>query len=288
MGMTINTNLSALDAYRNLSNTQTALASSLQKLSSGLRINSAADDAAGLSISEGLQSQVSGTAVATANAQDGVNVIQTADGALGQVDTILQRMRDLAVQGANDSNSSASRQAIQDEANSLGQEIYRISQNTNFNGINLMQGTGTAPTSLTFQVGTGSTADNEIVVNTGNLSATGDVGSLQSASATSNPTGFDVSSNTAATNTIATIDTAIAAVSTDRSSLGASQNRLTSAINLLSVSGENLTAAESTITDTDMASEMVNYTRDSILAQAGVSMLAQANQMNQGVLKLFG
>ena len=287
MGMTINTNLSALDAYRNLSNTQTALASSLQKLSSGLKINSAADDAAGLSISEGLQSQVSGTAVATANAQDGVNVIQTADGALGQVDTILQRMRDLAVQGANDSNSAASRTSIQDEANSLGQEIYRISQNTNFNGINLMQGSGTAPTSLTFQVGTGSSADNEIVVNTGNLSATGDVGSLQSTSATTNPTGFDVSSNTAATTTIATIDTAIAAVSADRSSLGASQNRLTSAINLLSVSGENLTAAESTITDTDMASEMVNYTRDSILSQAGVSMLAQANQMNQGVLKLF-
>lgn len=287
MGMTINTNLSALDAYRNLSNTQNALASSLQKLSSGLRINSAADDAAGLSISEGLQSQVSGTAVATANAQDGVNVIQTADGALGQVDTILQRMRDLAVQGANDSNSAASRTAIQDEANSLGQEIYRISQNTNFNGINLMQGNATDPTSLTFQVGTGSSADNEITVNTGNLSATGDVGSLQSTSATTNPTGFDVSTNAAATTTIATIDTAIAAVSADRSSLGASQNRLTSAINLLSVSGENLTAAESTITDTDMASEMVNYTRDSILSQAGVSMLAQANQMNQGVLKLF-
>ena len=182
MGMTIATNNAALNAYRNLNNTQNKLNSSLQKLSSGFRINNAADDAAGLSISEGLQSQISGIAQAGRNAQDGISVIQTADGALSEVTSILHRMRDLAVQGANDSNSTSSRAAIKTEADDLGKELDRIATNTNFNGINLLQGG-----SLNFQVGAGSTADNTIAVNLTDLSTA--AGTLSGATGA---TGFDV------------------------------------------------------------------------------------------------
>jgi flagellin len=277
MGMQVNTNISALNSYRNLSNTQNDLAKSLEKLSSGLRINHAADDAAGLAISEGLKSQVNGLTVASRNAQDGISVIQTAEGSLSEVHTILQRVRDLAVQSGNDSNNATSRAAIATEVTALGAELTRIGKSANFNGTPLA---ATGVTSLTFQVGAGSVAANDqIAVNLTDVEAIGTTVTGLAA------TGFSTAAN--ALTTIATLDTNIDAVSTARADLGAQQNRFESVIRNLAVSTENLTAAKSRITDTDMASEMVKYTRSNVLAQAGTAMLAQANQSSQGVLKLL-
>ncbi|GAA2448867.1 flagellin [Agromyces soli] len=281
MGMQINTNVAAFNAHRNLTNTQNDLSKSLEKLSSGLRINRAADDAAGLAISEGLRSQISGTKVAARNAQDGISVIQTAEGALTEVHNILHRMRDLAVQGASDSNNAESRAAIQKEADALSLELYRVSEGVNFNGIDLLKGG-----SLNFQVGAGDTANDTIAINLANVGTS--VGTLASADGTAVGAGFVVTSNATANTTLTAIDTAITAISTARADLGAQQNRFESTIRTLNVSAENLSAAESRIRDTDMAAEMVSYTRASILSQAGTAMLAQANQANQGVLKLLG
>ncbi|AVL96375.1 flagellin [Microbacterium paraoxydans] len=275
MGMQINTNVGALNAYRNLSNTQNDLSKSLEKLSSGLRINRAADDAAGLAISEGLRSQVNGLNVAARNAQDGISVIQTAEGALTEVHSILQRVRDLTAQGANDSNNAKSREAIQKEINTLGDELTRVADSTNFNGIKLLSG----GTTLTFQVGAGSVAaDDQISV------ALTDFDTLGADIKTLAATMTDAASYGAA---LAGIDTQIQAVSTARAGYGALQNRFESTINSLNVSAENLAAAESRIRDTDMASEMVKFTSANILSQAGTAMLAQANQANQGVLQLL-
>ncbi|MCK2033985.1 MULTISPECIES: flagellin [Microbacterium] len=275
MGMQINTNVGALNAYRNLSNTQNDLSKSLEKLSSGLRINRAADDAAGLAISEGLRSQVNGLNVAARNAQDGISVIQTAEGALTEVHSILQRVRDLTAQGANDSNNAKSREAIQKEINTLGDELTRVADSTNFNGIKLLSGGAT----LTFQVGAGSVAaDDQISV------ALTDFDTLGADIKTLAATMTDAASYGAA---LAGIDTQIQAVSTARAGYGALQNRFESTINSLNVSAENLAAAESRIRDTDMASEMVKFTSANILSQAGTAMLAQANQANQGVLQLL-
>ncbi|MFS0892955.1 flagellin [Microbacterium sp. 179-I 3D3 NHS] len=275
MGMQINTNVSALNAYRNLSNTQNDVSKSLEKLSSGLRINRAADDAAGLAISEGLRSQVNGLNVAARNAQDGISVIQTAEGALTEVHSILQRVRDLTAQGANDSNNAKSREAIQTEINALGDELTRIADSTNFNGIKLMSG----GTTLTFQVGAGAVAaEDQISVALTDFDTLGaDIKALGA-------TMTDAATYGAA---LAGIDTQIQAVSTARAGYGALQNRFESTINSLNVSAENLAAAESRIRDTDMASEMVKFTSANILSQAGTAMLAQANQANQGVLQLL-
>ncbi|MCR2824509.1 flagellin N-terminal helical domain-containing protein [Microbacterium sp. zg.Y909] len=288
MGMQITTNVSALNAYRNLSSTQNDLSKSLEKLSSGLRINRAADDAAGLAISEGLKSQVNGLNVAQRNAQDGISVIQTAEGALTEVHSILQRMRDLAVQGGNDSNNAESRLAIKTEADQLGAELSRIAESTNFNGINLFQAGATpGPASLTFQVGSDGDAASQINVEMLNLgTALTGVVTFGTGVATE-AAGFDVKDATSAATTIGLLDTAITAVSKGRSELGAAQNRFESTINSLAVSAENLSAAKSRITDTDMASEMVKYTASNILSQAGTAMLAQANQSTQGVLQLL-
>ncbi|MCT9868450.1 flagellin [Paenarthrobacter nitroguajacolicus] len=275
--MQINNNLMANNAYRNLNATQDTLSKSMEKLSSGLRINRAADDAAGLAISEGLKSQVSGSAVAARNAQDGISLIQTTEGALGEVHSVLQRMRDLAVQGASDTNNTAARDAIKDEADSLGKELDRITQSTNFNGIDLLKGG-----SKNIQVGTAGTANDTIAVTLGDVATA--AGTLSSATGA---TGFDVSTNAAAQTTITAIDAAITTVSAQRSDLGANQNRLDHAIKTLNVSGENLQAAQSRIADTDMAAEMVKYTKANILSQAGTAMLAQANQSGQGVLSLL-
>ena len=275
MGMQINTNVSALNAYRNLSNTQNDLSKSLEKLSSGFRINRAADDAAGLAISEGLRSQVNGLNVAARNAQDGISVIQTAEGALTEVHSILQRVRDLTAQGANDSNNAKSRDAIQKEINTLGDELTRIAGSTNFNGIKLLSGGDT----LTFQVGAGSVAaEDQISV------ALTDFATLGADIKTLAATMTDAATYGTA---LAGIDTQIQAVSTARAGYGALQNRFESTINSLNVSAENLSAAESRIRDTDMASEMVKFTSKNILSQAGTAMLAQANQANQGVLQLL-
>ncbi|MBB2993905.1 flagellin [Paeniglutamicibacter cryotolerans] len=275
MGMQINTNISAMNAHRNLSNTQNDLSKSLEKLSSGLRINRAADDAAGLSISEGLRSQVNGLAVAARNAQDGISVIQTAEGALTEVHSILQRVRDLAVQSGNDSNNTESREAIKAESDALGDELIRIGGATNFNGIALLDGSA----DLTFQVGAGSTAANDQI----GVDLTGT--NLATLGATVKALTY-VDSAVALTS-IASVDTEITAISTQRSEIGAVQNRFESAINSLNVSRENLAAAESRIRDVDMAGEMVKFTAKNILSQAGTAMLAQANQSNQGVLSLL-
>lgn len=276
MGMQINTNAGANNAYRNLNNTQNDLSKSLEKLSSGLRINRAADDAAGLSIATALGSQVSGLDQAGRNTQDGISVIQTADGALGQVTSILQRMRDLAVQGNNGANSADAQSAIDGEAKSLGAELKRITDNTKFGDKDLLKG-GT----MVIQVGANDQADDQISINLADaVAATGTLADTA--------TGFDISTAAAATTTITTIDAALKAVSGARSDLGATQNRLESASKTVSVAKENLTAAQSRIQDTDMASEMVKYTKAGILSQAGTAMLAQANQSGQGVLKLLG
>jgi flagellin len=400
MGMSINTNLSALNTYRNLNSTQNDLSKSLEKLSSGLRINRAADDAAGLSISEGLKSQVGGLTVAARNSQDGISVVQTAEGGLTETHAILQRMRDLAVQAGNDSNNADSRTAITTEVGQLQKELGRISSSTNFNGINLLDGSANKGTGkLAFQVGANGDTSSQIVVDltganvkgiakalaggdtdvagssfavdltkvdgsaakftstdasgtattvttkalTGadgkaqtkfdsvddyaaalarddafsskfsvsvqkdaNGAGTGivvtalDGGTLADADNDKAGTGlgagaagaavtggvkFDTAANAQAA--IKLIDTQIAAVSSARSNLGAIQNRFDHAINVTNVAKENLTAAKSRITDVDMAEEMVKYTRDNILSQAGTSMLAQANQSTQGVLSLL-
>ncbi len=276
MGMQINTNISALNAYRNLNNTQSDLSKSLEKLSSGLRINRAADDAAGLAISEGLKSQVGGLTVAARNAQDGISVVQTAEGQLTEVHSILQRVRDLAVQAGNDSNNTDSRAAIKTEVDQLTKELTRISGSANFNGINLLDGSNAT---LTFQVGAGSVAANDQI---GVDLSGANVATVATAVGTLT---FDTSAN--ALTSIAALDTQIKNVSTARANLGAVQNRFESTIRSLNVSQENLSAANSRITDTDMASEMVKYTRSNILSQAGTAMLAQANQSGQGVLQLL-
>ena len=273
MAMSVQNNVSAMNAYRNLTNTQNDLGSSLEKLSSGFRINRAADDAAGLAISEGLRSQVNGLNVAARKAQDGISVIQTAEGALTEVHSILQRVRDLAVQAGSDSNNADSRTAIKTEIDTLGEELTRVAASTNFNGIKLLDSAAT----LTFQVGAGSeAAEDQIAVTLTDFSGLGaTIGGLT----------VDTAAN--ALTTIAAIDTQITAVSTARAGLGAVQNRFESTINSLQVSAENLSAAKSRIADTDMAAEMVRYTASNILQQAGTAMLAQANQSGQGVLQLL-
>lgn len=394
MGLRINQNIAAMNSYRNLSSTDTQMSKSLEKLSSGFRINRAADDAAGLAISEGLRSQVGGLKVAVRNAQDGISVVQTAEGALTEVHSILQRVRDLAVQAGNDSNNADSRANIATEASSLVSELDRIASSTNFNGTKLLDGSAGE---LKFQVGADGDANSQIKVDLGlanvkavaqtlaggNLSTTGtsfaiaDVTALTTGAvtfsstkggvATSVTTGtiddtrgtdttagfasvdeyaaalradanfsanFSVSvqkdANGAGTGivvsaldggtvgvtapgtglaagsagttltggvqfdtaakaqaSITLIDAQIKTVSTARAGLGALQNRFEHTINNLNVSVENLSASESRIRDADMAQEMMQFTRNQILSQAGTAMLAQANQGSQGVLQLL-
>jgi flagellin len=392
MGMQINTNLAANNAYRSLSNTQNDVSKSLEKLSSGLRINRAGDDAAGLAISEGLKSQIGGLAVASRNAQDGIGLVQTAEGGLNQAHSILQRLRDLGVQAANDTNNEESRGAIKTEADSLVLELERISASTDFNGTKLLNGDNSK---LNIQVGANGDLSSQIAVDLtganvegiakalddgvlgggGSTFAIADVGALadtatftstkggvvttittndlgdandfdsvegyadalrQDANFSSKFTvgvvkdangagigitvqakdggqledadnaaagtgldvgvkntgtagivGLDFTSAEKAQTSITLIDAQIVAVSTARADLGATQNRLESAVQTINVAKENLTASNSRIRDTDMAEEMVKFTRNNILSQAGTAMLAQANQSNQGVLQLL-
>ncbi|MHA3946294.1 flagellin N-terminal helical domain-containing protein [Cellulomonas bogoriensis] len=280
MGLSINQNIAAVNSYRNLSNTQNDLAKSLEKLSSGFRINRAADDAAGLAISEGLRSQVGGLKVAARNAQDGISVVQTAEGALTEVHGILQRLRDLGVQAANDSNNTEARANITTEANSLVSELGRIAESTNFNGTTLLNGDvdGSGGTTLNFQVGADGDANSRIVVDLEKA----DVSAVETALAA-----LDFTSHATAQASISLIDTQISSVSEARAELGAYQNRFEHTIKNINVAVENLSASESRIRDTDMASEMVQFTRAQILSQAGTAMLAQANQIPQGVLSLL-
>ena len=384
MGLRINQNIAAMNAYRNLSVTDGQMSKSLERLSSGFRINRAADDAAGLAISEGLRAQTGGLKVAVRNAQDGISVVQTAEGALTETHSILQRMRDLAVQSANDSNDTESRKAIDAEATELKTELTRIANKTSYNNINLLDGsftskafqvgyaagdtitvgitgggaaasftfadptvatagtltftqaadatgpvlvgavavtTSSIPVTLSatetasalnadvnfktaFQATVDSTGALKVISTTGNENAvtvalgtaTGvSVGAGTAASATGGGfsaadlglTGTNLLTQSAANTALTTIDSAIKTVSASRASMGALQNRFEHTINNLNVAVENLSASESRIRDTDMAQEMVSFTRSQILSQAGTSMLSQANQAPQSVLSLL-
>ncbi|GAA2036729.1 flagellin [Pseudokineococcus marinus] len=295
MGFQINNNVAAFNAYRNLSVTQNSVSSSLEKLSSGLRINRAADDAAGLAISEGLRSQVGGLKVAVRNAQDGISVVQTAEGALSTSTAILQRMRDLSVQAANTGGlSDKAKENIQSEVDQLAEELTRIADTTQFNGKKLLDGNYSGA----FQVGANGGEQISVAITAGAagsavaVSATGlgvDALDMEGASVAStyNADGTVATTGTGAARAIELLDDAIQTVSTARADLGAKQNRLEMTIKNLNVSVENLTASESRIRDTDMAQEMVSFTKSQILSQAGTAMLAQANQMGQGVLQLL-
>ncbi|MEV6931773.1 flagellin [Dactylosporangium sp. NPDC051485] len=288
MGLRINNNIAAQNAYRNLSVTDTQMSKSLEKLSSGYRINRAADDAAGLSISEGLRSQIGGLKVAVRNAQDGISVVQTAEGALTETHSILQRMRDLSVQASSSgSQDTDARTAAQTEFTQLNAELDRIASTTSFGGQKLLTvgQSGASAYQGTFQVGANTSTADQISVDL-SASAFGGITTV---------TGFDASGLgvasanliSGAASAITAIDNAIKGVSTARATLGAYQNRFEHTINNLNVAVENLSASESRIRDTDMAQEMVSYTRSQILTQAGTSMLAQANQAPQSVLSLL-
>ena len=269
--MVVQHNLSAMNTNRQLGIVTDSMSKSTEKLSSGYKINRAADDAAGLSISEKMRSQIRGLDKAANNAQDGISLIQVAEGALGETHSILQRMNELATQAANDTNTSTDREAIGKEMDQLTSEINRIQSTTQFNSMNLLDGSFKG---MNLQVG--SLSGQNIIISIGQMNATClGVNSVK------------VSSFSVAGKAMSAIQVAITKVSTQRSALGAIQNRLEHTINNLNTTSENTSSAESRIRDTDMASEMVEYSKTNILQQAGQSMLAQANQQTQGVVSLL-
>jgi flagellin len=278
--MVVQHNMQAMNTNRQLGITTGQQAKSTEKLSSGYRINRAGDDAAGLAISEKMRSQIKGLDKASTNAEDGISAIQTAEGALNEVHSILQRMNELATQAANDTNTSKDRSQIKLEVDQLASEINRISSTTQFNTMNLLDGSFTGKN---LQVG--ALCGQSIKMEISKMSTSGlNLG-------VSGANGFDslkVSSFTSAGATMKSVQNAIDLVSSQRAKLGALQNRLEHTIANLDTTSENTSAAESRVRDTDMASEMVNYSKNNILAQAGQSMLAQANQSTQGVLSILG
>jgi flagellin len=267
MSLRIQTNVEAFNAHRNLVGTESKLAMSMERLSSGYRINRAADDAAGLAISERLTAQIGGLDQAQRNAQDAVSLTQTAEGSLDQVHAMLQRIRDLAVEYKNGTLSSTDQTSIQSEVNQLASEIERIGSSAQFNGIHLLSTANT----ISFQVG----ANDGEVISISTISLGSTLGTAY----------FSLS--TTGTSDISEIDAAINSVSAQRSTFGAIENRLNYTLDNAAIYEENLTSSESRIKDVDMASEMVNFTKLQILQQAGTSMLAQANQASQGVLSLL-
>lgn len=277
--MKIMHNMQAMNSNRMLGVNTLAQAKSTERLSSGYRINRAADDAAGLTISEKMRAQIRGLAQASANAQDGISCVQTAEGALNEVEDILQRMNELAVKSANGTNTSADREAIQKEVSALQEEISRVAESTEFNTQKLLNGDFAGNKAKVLQVGAENDEDQTIKINIAAM----DANSLGVDSGNVN-----VSTKDGAKSAIDAIKEAINKVSAQRSDLGAVQNRLEHTIKNLDNVVENTTAAESQIRDTDMATEMVNYVKNNILQQAGQSMLAQANQLTQGVLTLLG
>ena len=280
MASTINTNISSLNAQRNLSASQNSLSTSMQRLSSGLRVNSAKDDAAGLAIAERMNAQVRGMNVAMRNANDGISLAQTAEGALGKIGDNLQRMRELAVQSANDTNGTDDRLALDNEFKQLAAENLRVIANTKFNGQELLTGLGGTSGSFVFQVGANTSVDNQITI------ATSDIATAMTA-ATQGPTASLGTTSGAALTAIDALDTALDEVNSARSTFGAAQNRFDAVISNLQVSAENQASARSRIMDADFAVETANLSRAQILQQAGTAMVAQANQLPQTVLKLL-
>jgi len=287
MASTINTNINSLTAQRNLASSQSSLATSMQRLSSGLRVNSAKDDAAGLAIAERMNAQVRGMNVATRNANDGISLAQTAEGALGKVGDALQRMRELAVQARNASNSDDDKDSLDKEFGELAKEIQRVLGGTTFNGKHIL---GSQAGSLTFQVGANTTDDDVIDIVTTDMttdttitSVAGTYGSVETTRAKidSTATADDIKT------VIDALDDAIDTVNTQRATMGASQSRFDAVISNLQTSIENQSAARSRIMDADFATETSNLSRAQILQQAGNAMVAQANQLPQQVLSLL-
>ncbi len=276
MPQVINTNLISLNAQRNLSTTQNMLAQSIQRLSSGLRVNSAKDDAAGLAIAERMNAQVRGMNVAIRNANDAISLSQTGEGALGKVGDMLQRMRELAVQSANATNSTADRTSLNDEYTQLGEEIDRLVAGTKFNGLAIL---GADAGALTFQVGANTTANDTIDVTTTDMTG----GDLAAATAAT----IDGADATNATAAIDLIDDALDTVNSERSKLGAVQNRFEAVVANLQIAVENQAASRSRIMDADFAAETAALTRAQVLQQAGVAMLSQANAVPNNVLALL-
>ena len=274
--MVVQHNLTAMNSNRMLNLTTSSQAKSTEKLSSGYKINRAADDAAGLAISEKMRRQMRGLTQASANAQDGISCVQTAEGALAEVHDMLQRMNELAVKAANGTNTTSDREYINSEVSALQTEISRVATTTTFNEKSLLNGEFNQ---VKLQVGAENDTAQTISVTIASMNAT-DIGVGKSS--------LNVKTSDDALKAIDSIKTALASVSKQRSDLGAIQNRLEHTIKNLDNVVENTTSAESAIRDTDMASEMVRYSNNNILAQAGQSMLAQANQANQGVLSLLG
>jgi flagellin len=286
MGLRIQTNVEAFNAHRQLTATADKAAKAMEKLSSGYRINRAADDAAGLAISEKMEAQIGGLDQAQRNAQDGVSLVQTAEGALGEVHSMLQRIRDLKVQASNDTLAGEDKEAIGSEVAQLAKEITDIRGQTQFNGIKLLDG---SKSSVSFQVGanSGETIDVDTQDITSAGFGTGGMNAIVALSADTAASAAGAASAAFSSVTLDNIDDAIKAVSSLRGTFGAVQNRLDHRLNNLSTYQENLVASESRIKDVDMASEMVNFSKLQILQQAGTSMLAQANHAPQSVLSLL-
>lgn len=274
--MVVQHNLTAANTNRQLGITTNGLQKSTEKLSSGYKINRAADDAAGLSISEKMRNQIRGLNKASDNAQDGISLVQTAEGALNEVHSMLQRMSELAVQAANGTNATTDRTALNDEVQQLKTEIQRVGSTTQFNKMNILDGGFSAGTKKALQVGANANQTISIAIS-----------ALKSVVGSSLIAALKIGTATNAQSAITTVQSSIEKLSTLRSKLGAVQNRLEHTVANLDNISENTQSAESRIRDTDMAEEMVQYSKNNILQQAGQSMLAQANQANQGVLSLL-
>ncbi|MDO5101588.1 MAG: flagellin [Lautropia sp.] len=281
MAQIINTNMMSLNAQRNLAGTQGMLAQSVQRLSTGLRVNSAKDDAAGLAIAERMNTQIRGMNVAIRNANDAISLAQTAEGALAKIGDMGQRMRELAVQSSNATNNTADRAALDAEFQELSKEIKRTLESTNFNGTQLFSVTA----ALTFQIGANATSNDTIVVDTAHLTAAKsftDVIGAQGAAGTAS-----ITSVTAASAAMVALDTMLDAVNSARAKFGATQNRFESVINTLQINAENQSAARSRIMDADFSKESAALTRSQVLQQAGTAMLSQANSLPNNVLSLL-
>ena len=285
MASTINTNIASMNAQRNLSGSQSSLATSMQRLSSGLRVNSAKDDAAGLAIAERMNAQVRGMNVGMRNANDGISLAQTAEGALGKVGDSLQRMRELAVQARNATNSDSDKESLNKEYGELAKDLQRVLGGTTFNGKAIL---GADAQTQTFQVGANTSANDKIDIATINLTADASISTVAGTGGSA-PAGIGSAVSAANIDTVIDdIDAAIDTINGQRATLGASQSRFESVISNLQISVENQSAARSRIMDADFAAETANLSRAQILQQAGNAMIAQANQMPQQVLSLLG
>ena len=283
MALIVNTNIASLNAQRNLDTNATSLATTLQRLSSGLRVNSAKDDAAGLAVAESFTSQIRGNAQAIRNAGDGISLGQTAESALGSIANNTQRIRELAVQAANGTISDSNRSQLQKEVDQLTQEISRIVSTANFNSTNLLSGAST----LTFQVGADGAANNQVSVTTTNLALSGSAGLFAFNSSLTATGTVNLLTAAAASAAIATLDSDISRVSSTRATFGSVQNRFEAVISNLESYVENLQAGRSRILDADFASETANLSRSQILQQAGTAILSQANSLPQTALSLL-